>query len=65
MAEWLPTTWLDKINDSLRKLSFTIDMMDRLERCGADCQEIRAEVARLTDMLNAFKTNFFVDGTEV
>lgn len=59
MAEWLPTTWLDKINDALRKLSSVIDLMDRLEVCGVDCQEIRAEHARLVELLTKFKQQFF------
>lgn len=59
MAEWLPTTWLDRINKAQEGLQAVIVLMDRLEVCGVECQEIRATRQQLYDKLEAFKTNFF------
>lgn len=59
MAEWLPTQWLDKINDAERKLSYVIDLMDRMADCGMDCDEVRALHAQLQDKLQKIKQQFF------
>lgn len=59
MAEWLPTTWLDKINDAQRRLSFVIDLMDRMDECGMDCQEVRQLHSMLFNKLELIKNQFF------
>lgn len=64
MAEWLPTVWLDKINKSQEDLQSVLVLMDRLEVCGVECQEIRATRQQLYDQLEAFKTNFFPNGSQ-
>lgn len=61
MAQWLPTKYLDKINDAQRKLSSTLDIMDRLDHCGFDCQEIRKVHEVQFTQLEAFKRHFFPD----
>lgn len=59
MADWLPKQWLDKINDAERKLSYVIDLMDRMDECGIDCQEVRSLHAALTEKLQMIKQQFF------
>lgn len=64
MAEWLPTVWLDKINKDQKDLQDVVLLMDRLESCGVQCQEIRATRQQLYDQLEAFKTQFFPGGSQ-
>lgn len=44
--------------DAQRKLHDLLPEVDKMERCGADCQQHRLEIKKLQDMLSAYVQNF-------
>lgn len=53
------------INDALELAADLLPMMDKMERCGEDCQERKAKLADAVKRLEAFKKEFFKRGKPI